>query len=145
MSTAKWDNRFLALAEHVASWSKDPSTKVGAVIARHKTELAMGYNGFPTRIVDTDEWLNDRPTKYRYVIHAEMNAILKAGKEGRNIEGATLYLWPLPPCAECAKMILAAGITRVIVKLGDKSTGKYQDFSETEEILRSGGVDYEWH
>jgi dCMP deaminase len=158
---SKWDTRFLALAQHVSSWSKDPSTKVGAVIARDKTEISMGYNGFPSRIEDHSEFLNYRPTKYRYVIHGEMNAILKAGREGRDINGATLYLFPLPPCAECAKHIVAAGISRVVVQTNFVSDAKaryarpslhyvaeewraseFQDFSDTKEILTLAGVQY---
>ena len=142
----KWDKRFIALAQHVSTWSKDPSTQVGAVIAKDKTEIAMGYNGFPSSIKDTPDRLQHRLTKYKYTIHAEMNAILKAGKEGRSVLDSTLYLYPLPPCAECAKHVVAAGITRVVALIKKPATGsKYQSFDDTENILWAAGVKYEWH
>ena len=81
-----WDKRFLDLAEHVAGWSKDPSTQVGCVIVNDKrVVVGLGYNGFPRGVEDTPERLNDRPTKYLMVQHAEVNAIL-------NGSGATALL-----------------------------------------------------
>lgn len=110
----KWDRRFLGLAEHIASFSKDPSTKVGAVITTSFTNriLSMGFNGFVARgVKDTEERLADRNTKYEMVVHAEINAILFAKCD---LEGASLYTWPLPPCARCAALIINAGIKEVI-------------------------------
>jgi dCMP deaminase len=108
---SKWDLRFLQLAAHVAGWSKDPSTKVGAVIADGKHVVSLGYNGFPATTEDRDEWLSDRPTKYEMVVHAEMNAILNARQ---SVRGLTLYVSPLSPCSECVKLIAASGISRVV-------------------------------
>ena len=83
----KWDHRFLALAEHISNWSKDPSTQVGAVIThtRSKRVVSMGFNGFPAGVEDTRERLDDRETKYEMVVHAEQNALMFAGDraEGR--------------------------------------------------------------
>ena len=142
----KWDKRFLELAAHVAGWSKDPSTKVGAVIARKNSVISMGYNGFPACVPDHEDWLNDRPIKYQYVIHAETNAILNAGREGRDIRGTTLYLSPLPPCCECAKLIMAAGIIRVVAKVGLISDGSaFDNFTKTEDMFEAGGLAYDWH
>lgn len=109
----KWDRRFLGLAEHIASFSKDPSTKVGAVITTSFTNriLSMGFNGFARGVKDTDERLTDRNTKYEMVVHAEINAILFAKCD---LEGASLYTWPLPPCARCASLIINAGIRTVV-------------------------------
>lgn len=112
----KWDRRFLELAQLVASWSKDPSTKVGAVVVdEDRIVLGMGYNGFPRGVEDTDERLNDRPTKYAFVVHAEANAILNAGASAK---GATIYVWPAfgkpPLCSSCAKLVIQAGIKRVV-------------------------------
>ena len=77
----KWDMRFLALAEHVSEWSKDPSTQVGAVIthSRSKRVISLGFNGFPAGVEDTEERLEDRTTKYEMVVHAEQNALMFAG------------------------------------------------------------------
>ena len=90
----KWDERFMKLAEHVASWSKDPSTKVGAVIVDEQHRIvSLGSNGFPKGIAD-DTRLDDRAKKYEIVVHAEINAILFANKPVGN---CTLYVYPLPP------------------------------------------------
>lgn len=110
----KWDRRFIELAAHVASWSRDPSRKVGAVIVRpDKTVASMGFNGFPRGVNDTDDRYNDRSTKYKFVCHAEANAILTANER---LHGYMLYV-TLYPCHECAKMIIQSGITRVITSI----------------------------
>lgn len=98
----KWDKRMLGLAKHVATWSKDPSTQVGAVLACHKKVVSLGYNGFPPEIEDTYELLHDREAKYEKVVHAEKNAIRFANRDGRLM---TLYTYPFPPCRECAEYI----------------------------------------
>jgi dCMP deaminase len=110
----KWDKRFLKLAEHVATWSKDPSTKVGAVIIRpDNTVASVGYNGFPRHIWDDETDYQDRETKLLKIIHAEVNAILNAKEP---LKGYTLYTYPLPfVCVDCAKHIIQAGITTVVV------------------------------
>lgn len=109
----KWDPRFLEMAELVSQWSKDPSTKVGAVIVDPETQriVSLGYNGFPQRVADTAERLELRETKYDLVIHAEMNALQFAE---RSVKGCTLYVYPLPPCIRCATQIIQAGIKRVV-------------------------------
>lgn len=109
----KWDARFLDLATFVAQWSKDPSTKVGAVIVDDKRRIiALGYNGFPRGVDDDPKLYADRTTKYPMVVHAELNAILNALGP---VEGCTLYVTPLSPCSECAKAIIQAGIHRLVI------------------------------
>jgi len=112
---SKWDHRFLRLAEHIAQWSKDPSTKVGAVLTQGNQVVGIGYNGFPRGVRDTDERYADRDTKYSLVVHAEVNAILMAGDRAR---GSTLYVWPsfmIPPiCAECCKVAIQAGVAEIV-------------------------------
>ena len=113
----KWDNRYLALAKEVASWSKDPSTQVGAVTVGAKKEvLSQGFNGFPRGIEDTPERYNHRETKYKFVVHAEMNAIYNATYSGTSLDGATLYIYGLPICSECAKGIIQVGIKKVVIE-----------------------------
>lgn len=107
----KWDLRFLELARLVSSWSKDPSTKVGAVITKGKRLISIGYNGLPMGVDDTDERLNNRELKYQLVIHGEKNAILFAE---RSVEGATIFTWPFLPCSVCAAFLIQAGIHRVV-------------------------------
>lgn len=108
----KWDHRFLDLALRIATWSKDPSTKVGAVIVRpNRTLASIGFNGFPREVDDTPERLEDRATKLQFTLHAEMNAILSAAEP---LVGYTLYVAPLIPCGNCAAAIVQAGIKRVV-------------------------------
>lgn len=108
----KWDERFIALAEHVAAWSKDPSRKVGCVIAKDKHIVSLGYNGFPPGVQDLEERLNDRPVKTIFTQHAERNAIYNAKDD---VSTATLYT-TLFPCCECAKTIISFGIKKVVYK-----------------------------
>ena len=113
----KWDKRYLALAKEVSTWSKDPSTQVGAVTVGSKKEvLSQGFNGFPRGIEDSDDRYNHRQTKYKFVVHAEMNAIYNATYSGVSLDGATLYVYGLPICSECAKGIIQVGIKKVVVK-----------------------------
>ena len=114
-----WDEYFINIASTVATKSKDPSTKVGAVLVRPKSNalISTGYNGFPSRIVDDEAVMSTRVpslkvpiTKYDIVIHAEMNAILHALCD---LDGATLYCTH-QPCNDCLKHIIAVGIARVV-------------------------------
>jgi dCMP deaminase len=106
----KWDGRFLDLAEVVARWSKDPSTRVGCAIVDDKQRIiSLGFNGPPRGVADNR--LHDREVKYRHVIHAEENALLFAS---RSVEGATCYVTPVPPCARCTSKLIQAGIRRVV-------------------------------
>ena len=110
--TRKWDNNFMGLARHIALWSKDPSTKVGAVIVDDRRVIVgHGYNGFPRGVEDSEARLNDRASKYKHVVHAELNAILNSRG---SLEGCTLYT-TLEPCTDCAKAIIQSGITRVVL------------------------------
>ncbi len=107
--SAKWHYRHMAAAELVASWSKDPSTKVGARIVDDKFRvISEGFNGPPRGV--TDDPGIDRATKLRRTIHAEKNAILFAR---RDLTGATLYVTHFP-CAQCAALIAQAGIAKVV-------------------------------
>ena len=106
-----WHNYFLEEAKLIATHrSKDPSTKVGCVIVDScKIIVAKGYNGFPRGIADTKERLNDRETKYKLVVHAEMNAIANSNK---SVKGCDMYVTMLP-CSECMKHIITFGIKRI--------------------------------
>lgn len=110
----KWDRRWLALARHYATWSKDPSTKVGCVVVSYENrQVSMGYNGFPQGVDDDPELYRDRESKLLRVVHADANAIFSAAREGIALDGATMYLTG-PPCQECVKAIIQAGIARVV-------------------------------
>ena len=110
-----WDRRFLQVAELVASWSKDPSTKVGAVCVRDRRILACGFNGMPTGVVDSSFRLEDGETRVLLSQHAEINCISFAARTGVSLLGSTIYIWPMPPLADCAVSIIQAGINRVVV------------------------------
>ena len=110
----KWDLRYLDLARSVSAWSKDPSRKIGAVAIGSKGQvLSQGFNGFPRGIFDAPHRYEDRPTKYKYVVHAEMNCIYNATFSGVSLDGASLYVWGLPVCSECAKGIIQVGVKQV--------------------------------
>nr|WP_239552526.1 deaminase [Oceanisphaera litoralis] len=128
--------RFINLAQHVASWSKDPSTKVGAVVVRlDKTVATMGFNGLPRNAHD-DHRLHNREVKIDLTVHAEMNALLFAREP---LHGFTLYVWPLSPCVRCASHIIQAGITRVVsVPYGN---GRWQEsLAKAEALFSETGV-----
>lgn len=130
-----WDYRFLALAEHVGTWSKDPSTKVGAVVVRpDRTIASLGYNGFPRGV--EDKYL-DREHKLLRTVHAELNAILSAREP---LEGCTLYVSPLFPCSTCAAAIIQAGITEVIARMGQPREEWAKSFDAASEMLRQADV-----
>jgi len=138
-----WKKKYLALAKHVASWSKDPRTKVGAVAVGEVGQiLATGYNGFPRNIFDTEERLFDRELKYKYVVHAEQNCIYNATHNGISLQGATLFVSGLHVCRECAKGIIQVGITRVVVDKNEIVREDWiQSLLEAKEILEEAGVE----
>lgn len=111
-----WDLHFLQISELCSRMSKDPSTKVGAVI-RHpdKSVVSTGYNGFPPGVPDTEEDLHDRDSKYMKMVHAEENAILFARKRNISTKGCTIYSTMIP-CIKCYTMIKEAGIVRIVSK-----------------------------
>ncbi len=109
----KWDKRFLKMAKFVSEWSKDPSTQCGAVITKGKHIVSLGFNGFPAGCSDNGLLYGHRPTKYARVIHAEINAIISAKQD---LTGCTIYVYPLPPCSQCAAAIIQAGIITVVTQ-----------------------------
>lgn len=134
-----WDSYFMGLAHLSALRSKDPSTQVGAAIVnQNKKIVGIGYNGFPSGL-DDDLYPWDREgsfteTKYAYVVHAELNAILNATS---NLEGCSIYV-SLFPCNECAKAIVQAGIKTVVFE-----DDKYADTDAvivSKRILTGAGV-----
>lgn len=109
-----WDKRFLDLADHVSEWSKDPSTKVGAVIVNNKHHImGVGYNGLPCGVDDLEERYANRETKLNMVVHAEQNAIVNAIAP---VDNCTIYISSLPPCSKCAGLIINAGLQRVVFR-----------------------------
>lgn len=139
---SKWDKRYLSLAKEVSTWSKDPSTQVGAVTIGSKKEiLSQGFNGFPRNINDTDERYNDRETKYQFVVHAEMNAIYNATYSNTSLDGTTLYVYGLPICSECAKGIIQVGIKKVVVEKSKKLDNWKDSAKLSQAMFDEAGVE----
>lgn len=135
-----WDEYFMGVSLLAAQRSKDPNTQVGACIIDDQNRiLSTGYNGFPHGCSDDDfPWNRDSSlgeTKYQFVVHAELNAILNA--RGKSLAGAKLYV-SLFPCHECAKAIIQAGISEVVY-LSDKYSGTVSDIA-SKRMLNAAGV-----
>ena len=141
-----WHRRFINLAKEYSTWSKDPSTQVGAVAIDPNTRrvLSGGYNGFPRGIEDTDERLNNRDLKHSLVVHAEMNLIYNATRSGISLEGASLYVWGLPVCSECAKGIIQTGIQRVFVAESCVNIKPFwvESWRKTKSMLDEAGLNF---
>ena len=138
-----WDEYFMGVAMLSSMRSKDPNTQVGAcIVNKDKRIVGVGYNGFPTGCSD-DELPWDREgawleTKYPYVCHAELNAILNS--IGGNLQGCTLYV-ALFPCNECAKAIIQAGIKKVVY-LSDKYS-ESDSTKASKHMLSQAGVEFQ--
>jgi dCMP deaminase len=125
MALGKWHLRYLAAACHVSSWSKDPSTKVGAVITDKRGRIiALGFNGFPEKVEDAQHKYADRGIKYEMTVHAEVNALIIAGPSAA---GGTIYVYGLPICPRCAGALIQAGIARAVAKAPRCGTGAKWD------------------
>jgi dCMP deaminase len=111
----KWDLRFLELAKHISEWSRDPSTKVGAVATYERRVLATGYNGFPKGIADLPGRLLDRNEKLLRTVHAEANIVAQAAQHGVSLKNSTIYIWPFLPCSNCCTLMIQVGVRRVVV------------------------------
>lgn len=137
----KWDLRFMKLAEMVSTWSKDPSTQIGVVLVKDRKVVSTGYNGFPVGVADDDR-LNVREQKYPIIVHGEMNALLQAGHDSR---GSTLYLWgfPGPPCQDCAKHVIQAGVTRIVTRAGEPEARWADAINAAYGILDEAGIPVE--
>lgn len=152
--SARWHRYFLDMALLNARMSKDPSTKVGAVIVGPDREIrSAGFNGLPRGIADTPERLNDRDTKLKLVVHAEMNAILNAARMGVSVKGCTLYLaatdasgavWGGPPCTRCTVETIQSGITCIVSHPFKAVPSRWKDDIELARgLLGEVGIDYQ--
>ena len=135
-----WDEYFMGIAMLAARRSKDPNTQVGAcIVSPDNIIISTGYNGMPKGCSD-DEFPWDREgeeTKYPFVVHAELNAILNAN--GRDLRGSRLYV-ALFPCNECAKAIIQSGVAEVVY-LSDKYAGTPMNVA-SKRMLDAAGVKY---
>ena len=137
----RWDARFLELSKHVSTWSKDPSSKVGAVLIRDSNLVAMtAFNGFPNAILD-DERLENRDIKYQIIVHAEENLIANSSKSGVSTLNAKVAV-SMFPCSRCARLLISAGIKEIITQL---PTGEFLDRWEVEielskKLIKEAGI-----
>lgn len=139
-----WDFRFLELSFNVASWSKDPSTKVGSCIVDSKKRIySLGYNGFPRGVLDKEDRYSERDTKLKFVSHAERNALDNCPFP---VENCTLYSTHFP-CNECAKSIIQKGIKKVVTirpsKNKENENHKFTDIMFSESGVLLVQYDYE--
>lgn len=137
-----WDEYFMGVAQLSGMRSKDPHTQVGAcIVSRDNKILSMGYNGFPWGCSDDDfPWEregDELDTKYPFVTHSELNAILNY--RGGSLEGTKLYV-SLFPCNECAKAIIQAGI-KTVVYASDKYEGSPNNLA-SKRMFDAAGVAY---
>lgn len=127
-----WNEMWMNIACEVAKRSADPKTQVGAVLVKDNLILGIGYNGAPKNFKLSFDW--NTTEKYKYVIHAEMNAIANSRRSGIDLYGSSLYVTH-SPCNECIKLIVQFGIKKVYYK------NKYKNFELTETIAENSGVE----
>jgi dCMP deaminase len=140
LKIAEWDDRFLALARHISHWSEDPTTKVGCVIVAPTNEVrALGYNSLPRKFEKVPTRLT-RPEKYKWMEHAERNAIYTAARTGVALHGCRMYLnWF--PCLDCARAILQVGLAELIAVEPDWSSEHWGPlFLAARDLLEEGSV-----
>jgi len=136
--TYKWHKRFLDLAKHISTWSKDPSTQVGAVIVDNsKRIISTGYNGFSMGVHDNIERLENRDIKYEMIVHGEINAIVFARQDLTN---TTLYTYPFMPCSRCASIVIQSGIKTVVAPFNNNPRWK-DSFEITQTLFAEAGVE----
>lgn len=131
--------KYAGLAEHMASLSKDPRTKVGAIALDDEFGiLSAGYNGFPRGVFDNPQLLLDRVEKHKRVVHAEENVVAQAARAGVSLKGCTVIVSGLFPCSRCAGLLIQAGVKRVVC-FGRVSPDWSGDVAQ--ELFKEAGVE----
>jgi dCMP deaminase len=140
----KWDERFMLLAHHLATWSMEKGRRVGAVIVGPDHEIrSTGFNGLPRGVRDDLEERHSRITgaKYIWSCHAEQNAIFNAARVGVALKGCTIYV-PWFPCVECTKAIIQCGITELVAYAPDRPNSNWaEDFSISGQMLKEANIE----
>jgi len=146
-ATNSWPEYYHRMVDLVASKSKDPSTKVGCVIIGPDMEVrTTGFNGLPRGCKDPEsatDLRNGRPLKYYYYEHAERNAIYNAARVGIPLSGCTAYMHS-PPCADCARGLIQAGVVRVVLRSIASNTRWYASCLVGIEMMAEAGVVIDW-
>jgi dCMP deaminase len=138
-SLEKWDRRFFEVACLVGSWSKD-TTKVGSVLVKDKRILSTGFNGMPALVSDDPELYSNRKVKLERIVHAEANAIVQCTVFGLSTLGSTLYSTKFP-CLECSKLIISAGIVRIVSLPYFEYSRWYKNNLKSEAFFKEAGLD----
>lgn len=140
----------LVFMRQVYDWawqSKDPRTKIGAVIVNKDVAISSGYNNFPRKVLDLESRYLDKETKYSFVVHAEHNAILNAARLGHKTEGTTLYTQGVP-CAQCCKAVINSGISKIICHKQwpnlIHSPAWIESFKLSEVMMNEAGIELGW-
>lgn len=133
-----WSDYLMGFAQHAAVKSKD-STQVGAALVRDRTVLCTGFNGPPKGVKDTPDRF-ERPTKYLYATHAEMNLIATAAREGIRIDGCSVYVTH-EPCSACARLMIQAGVKKVVCGPGTTSM-PVEEFEAAQAMFAEAGIQY---
>ncbi len=128
------------MASLVSTWSRDPSTQVGAVAVRDRRILATGYNGLPAGVADTPERLDNRELKLLLTSHAETNLLTYAARDGVSLAGSTVYvtLWP---CSHCAGQLINAGVVQVVIPNQEPPERWATSFSLARQMFHEAGVE----
>lgn len=139
MGSWKWARRFMRLAREVASWSKDPRTKVGAVaVGQARDVLAEGYNGLPRRVADVPARM-EAPAKYDWTVHAEANLVAHAARSV--LAGSTVYVTHCC-CSQCAALLINAGVAKVIVDSSNTTNMPPEKFAIARMMFAEAGVQF---
>ena len=137
-----WDIFFLNMAKFVSTKSKDPSTRIGAVIVRpDRSVCSVGFNGFPRGMKDDPALYADREKKYSRIVHCEMNALLLSHDE--QVKCYTLYTWPFSSCDRCAVHLIQAGIQRFVFPAitTEKSSRWGHSSALAQDYMREAGCE----
>lgn len=143
----KWHKRFMEVAELVSTWSKDPSTKVGAIVVGPDREIrSTGYNGLVRGVDDNKPERLERPTKYDFFEHAERNAVYNACLIGASLKGCVIYVTSMP-CPDCARAIIQSGIKMVVTYKPEFDEHAPQNTWRdklvfSEEMFKEAGIEY---
>jgi dCMP deaminase len=139
-----WRDYFMTLATQVAKKSKDPSTQVGCVlVGPHENVLATGFNGLARKVQDLPERYADRELKLTMIVHAEANAVAAAARAGVNVYACTAVV-TMPPCCQCAALLIQAGVFRVICPELNQESRWYHQNRLAVEMLTEAGVRVEF-
>ena len=132
----KWDERYLRIAKEVGSWSKDPRTKVGAILVRNKRVINTGYNGIPLHVDEAPPERHEAPEKYFYYEHAERNVLCNT-----DARQATIYT-TLFPCSDCTRGIIQSGVRRVVIDPeGEHRPHWEESFQRSRAMLVEAGIE----